>query len=78
MKINLKHQIKKTVNLLENIHLAAGGYAASLSPTLSPWKLQSLGILDSRLQDFLQCCSPECNFQDHTLWAAPLLCLLLF
>ena len=44
---------------------------------LSPWKLPSLGILDSRLQDFLQCCSPECNFQDHNLWAAPLLCLPL-
>ena len=65
------------MDLLENIHLAAGGYPASLSPMLSPWKLPSLGILDSRLQDFLQCCSPECNFQDHNLWAAPLLCLPL-
>lgn len=68
---------EKILNVLENIHVATVGLAASLPPTRSPWKLPPADVLGGRLQDFLQSCSPACDFQNHNLWAAPPLCLLL-
>lgn len=61
---------------MENTHLAAVGSPASVPPALSPWELLPLclGQLASGLPAFG---SPEWNFQDHNLWAAPLLRLPL-